>query len=1322
MIRPVPPTLLQDHTLDTLLDELVSGRPVALTSDGQTFHLSSRAARSVFAWYREHPAKWSKSVSKDDVEAIVDQLDIAPPVLRSLTSPGEMHGKRLLFLKSLRAYRFGGIHRFGTPREAPADFVFTFEKALTLIEGANGAGKTSLLSAILWCLTGFVYCPLRPPEPANQSVQVAPGAGAERSAAAISSRVMSPITPLPPADVLKGLGDSPLPLDTWVELTFVDERGNEVGTVRRKMQRGPQNSVVVKETGLSALGLDAMACEVGTRMPGLLPYIELGATSDLGKAVAALIGIKPLQDLAQHAQRVQNKLRKDFPKERAVEIRGLDDEYAGTHQELTDLLGRHPALSRECNLPRADTQDCAAELASWQAHFERLQAETLATAREILGDSFDNNDPSARADLLKSVGPALGQLDPAHLGGLPSARRLAALGKLPEEDLVAAETLIGTLQQEARDLDALAQQPAWAARLRLYARVVGWMKDHPEQGHAVETCPVCRRALEEGQVDELSGKPIADHLRELFGSDTQFLQKTAAAWAQDAIARLQACVCATLQGELKQELPVTPAALMVAALSEELFASQCFRGCLSVLKPAARSLCDKAAARMPAFNEPAVAAFPAGCGGSGHMLTAVRRLGRAVAFARWRRGHDKVCREAFASIVGEPDDCGQEELTPAGPGDEQPLYERLTSLDRLVKTAEPISLALTQIRTLVDTLAKRQGKLEHILRYGRAAEAIQELLGLPALVEKQVTILMKTLADATAQWKDRLYSPAFLGAPCAVGPEVGPDGTISVDAAADGAQAAAQHISNTSELRATLFAFFLAFWEHRLETHGGLALLLLDDPQELFDRPNRRRIAKAIPAVAKKGANLIMTTLDSEFGRQVVAAAGPELGYGALDHLRIHCPKAIRPHIAVGPFAEDVEEKWRAFQDPQNENEAEPARDYLKALRIYVENRLVDFFDVPEPGLPRLFSLSDLIGAVRSRVNAGMGAFADPAFRALVSAPALTPGSDFLALLNESHHGNQNQIQFSDVANVKDQCLHVVRLVAAAHEAYERWLRRDPRDAAPAMPESPAVIPFPGHEVPLFENLAAFTTESPPGAAVESEERFSTAFLSHHCLFVISTNNFGFAGPMNCRAIVDLSDKPVADNGLVIALHKANVYARRLHRDQTSPGFVMLTSDAVDPTRRPPSVLLPAEEVRLLKVVGILFDDRPHFPRPTEEAVPDRHMNCLAKLEIAFKVRGPSAEPLALPGQTVIGGRRVTPEELPSIEGAVVAVAMSDAQESVFKRVGKAVPGAPHVRHLEAIGGRGESTLIRTEEIADDPFHEVPLLAAARQVLGVLYE
>jgi hypothetical protein len=48
MCETAVPTPLQIHTLDTLLDELVSGRPIALDGDGRVFQIAGADTRSVF--------------------------------------------------------------------------------------------------------------------------------------------------------------------------------------------------------------------------------------------------------------------------------------------------------------------------------------------------------------------------------------------------------------------------------------------------------------------------------------------------------------------------------------------------------------------------------------------------------------------------------------------------------------------------------------------------------------------------------------------------------------------------------------------------------------------------------------------------------------------------------------------------------------------------------------------------------------------------------------------------------------------------------------------------------------------------------------------------------------------------------------------------------------------------------------------------------------------------------------------------------------------------------------------------------------------------
>ena len=470
----------------------------------------------------------------------------------------------------------------------------------------------------------------------------------------------------------------------------------------------------------------------------------------------------------------------------------------------------------------------------------------LAGARSLLGASFDYQDRGVRQDLIDSIGPAVGLVDAAHLRSLPSAARLAGLTRLSEQQLTAAEALLGRLAREAHALAALADRPAVAARLQLYARVAGWLKEAPDGARSCRLSPVCRALA--GKKDAATGKPIAEHLRECLDTEGEHLERGLKTWEEGALATLRGGLAEALLGEADRDLPGRPADLIAVALGEELFGSRFLEGSLAALRPATEALCRKVLAELPLFEEPAPLTLPTGFADAGRGIgQALRRVGRAVAFARWRQRHERLPGSVWR-IVGRGE-VGDTTLPP----DELPLSGRLAALDRLVKNAAPLAEALAGVTALAAVLAERRRHENRIKVYQRTAEALEGLIGLKELVERQVAALLGVLAEATAQWKDTLYAPASEDAPAVADPEVGTDGSLSFDAVAGGSRVAAQHAGNESGLRATLLAFLFAFWEYLRERRGGLSLLLLDDVQELFDRPNRERLATGIAALVARG-------------------------------------------------------------------------------------------------------------------------------------------------------------------------------------------------------------------------------------------------------------------------------------------------------------------------------------------------------------------------------------------------------------------------------------------------------------------------------------
>ena len=75
--------------------------------------------------------------------------------------------------------------------------------------------------------------------------------------------------------------------------------------------------------------------------------------------------------------------------------------------------------------------------------------------------------------------------------------------------------------------------------------------------------------------------------------------------------------------------------------------------------------------------------------------------------------------------------------------------------------------------------------------------------------------------------------------------------------------------------------------------------------------------------------------------------------------------------------------------------------------------------------------------------------------------------------------------------------------------------------------------------------------------------------------------------------------------------------------------------------------------------------------------------------------------------------------QLAALEGAMVAIATSDGG-AYLKRVGMAIPGVPYARRFDPIGGRGDSLVVKTEQV-EDKLPSVPVLVSCRRILGVLY-
>ncbi|HWJ87804.1 MAG TPA: AAA family ATPase [Pelagibacterium sp.] len=1292
-------------TTDILLADLISGRAIS-TNEGHSLAVATDHARSVLNWYRSN-RKWAGNVMATDCEAIIDAIANVAPTLATPVSASSRAVQHLKLVK-LVAHRFAGLHAYGTATSAPDDFVFEPVKPITMFEGWNGSGKTSLVNAIIWCLTGQLLRPQRLPE------------GGDRDFDCIIDRdvdptkhIISPVTPLPHAnDWTPDASAKSIPADTWVELTFADVGGNLLPPVRRTQTRKTNGKLVEEGPDIATLGVDPIAFRLGTSMPGILPFLQIGSSSELGVAIAKLTGLADLVDLARHAGKASKKIAGDITKERKNELDRIDDGFAEHRRDLEARIEEFPAMRPADALPNAADESAAEVVIRLQIHFEKLKAEGLADAREVLGDSFDPEVASQRKDLEENIGPAIEQLRMVRT--LPSIERIGKL-VLDAEAIAKARDLLKTLRTEASMLSELADNPTLARRTQLYARVATWMA---EQGETQEDhCAVCRHSLA-GVIDPDTNMAVAEHIRQV-RDDGELVAQTIAQWERRWSGTLSRDLPEALRAEMERDLPKHPGALLDTGLKEELFATDGFRGTLRALQPLAKELVEAATAALPPFEEPESEALPENMVAEvGKLPIMIARIERALAFAEWMAANPGALRSALEKVrngggtaAGEVVVGMQEHAASIGGS--------LSRLDEIVKGVAPISAAITLTDRLDASLKSRQTKLARIEACGQCAKALDEIVPIGALAQEQVEGLRRQLHDRAEYWRDQIYQNATSFAPKPLASGMSAQGVIDIQVGRGIVRAPAQHVSNSSALRAGLMAFYLAFREYVLKTSGGLTILVLDDPQDLLDYDNRQRLARAFTQLASDGAQIVTTTHDRSFARTLVQESRPA---DLIAHRSVHPVNISRATLETSLAVDELDRKRQLFI--ANPDVASYAQDYANEARIFIEARLGDLFDDPAypahsapTKAPTLVPLFDRLKALVSGRSNEL--FRSPVLNDFCNDQAMTAGADTRRILNTSHH-DKASISYADVERVDGDLKRLRAGVERVHGEFRRYRWREPlTEALPTNVVTLIPVKVPAFSIPVRQDIAAFTGHLPLGESQVAEcEIFSSSWFDDKALFYIRHDTMGFAMPAGSVAIVEAEPSPARDHSLVVARRGKQAYARRLLRPRNGEGF-SLAAEATDPRKSRPTLAFEDHGIDVHRVVGLLLS---HLPPPhgREEAIEIESDPILAKVEVAYRVREESAVPLALPGQTILGGKVLTAGELSALEGQVVALTLDDGT-SILKRVGSQVTSAfPYLRQFETIGGLGESVVIATESIEGAP--NMPIMAYARPIIGVIYD
>lgn len=1305
------------HTLESLCNDLVGGHAVEYGDEGKLFKLSNNS-RSILEWYRSNIDKWKKNLQSADAKAIVASIENEPPELEPFKIATSGNANKRLTLVKIEVHRFAGIHAYGKESEAPGTYIFEPTKSITLFEGWNGSGKTSLVNAVIWCLTGELIRPQRAPERGDIEYDLEILHDGEDS----SPHTLPPVTPLPRTDTyIPDAATIKVPVDTWVELTFKGQDGNLLSPIRRSISRTNRGKIQETEPQLSNLDIDPISFRIGTTMPALIPFIRIGEKSELGQAVAELTGLSSLIYLSKHADKVINKVSGDLTDISESSLSKSDESYSKLKSELEEKFVEYPSIKPVENIPViSENSEIEIHLNVIKEHLESCKAQSFTEAKKILGDNFDPDDNEVRKELETKITPALSKI--GEIKDLPSALRLSSLGSLTNEQIESVENLIAKILDEAQVLSELTSQPKIAERKRLYARVIAWIQEYDDVSKEIDNCPVCNNDLEE-IIDPVTGTPVKQHLKDALDSDSKLISQTIAAWINASLGALSKDLPQALHSELSKDLPDNPIVLVKSAIIDELFSTPPFSGVLFSLKAGMNELYENVVTKIERIDGTGSKKLPQSISAAGKKLqNDIDRIQRAISFSRWRNSNKSELKDIFIKVIGSPSPILEREST--GITVNSPLTIRLESILEITKSAIPINECLEKLSDMERFLKSRRQEENLLKKYIETIQALHSITKLGELAAQQVKDLQSKLQDSTQKWRDRVYLNAYSKSGHALADtNVAPEGALSITVGSNGVLAPAQHVSNASALRASLFGFYIAFWEYVIKQRGGLQLMILDDPQELLDEENEERLAETLPELAKINAQLFVTTHDQQFAT-MVARVGTSSGM--IEHRSVHPVNIDRPILQTPLAVGDLENKKNEYL--RDKDDSTVSQDYLAECRIFIEARLADLFNDPAyTSNNHKPTLSTYLGKARSLMkhNPGHELFNSVAVRRFCNDAALQDGSECLKLLNKSHHEAKRSIMPSEINGISEDLNRLTKLSENLHTEFRQWRRREPTTTNVSSINKNTIKPInkPELNVSIFPDLAAFTTQSPVEASQDvDDELFSGNWFIDKALFYLRNDMFGFSAPAGSIVIVEIDEEPPSDQSLVIAKYKGKTLARRLLRDNINSGIVTLATVTSDPKMRPPSIVVPVNEVQLYRVVGVLFNGIPPSGISNKhDAIQLESTDIMEKIKTCHRVKDNSAVPLALNNQLVLGGTELKSDKLSSHEGTYVALSLKGGG-GLFKRVGKVLPGElKHLCQFESIGGQGSSEIVALGEPPSFS-NEFPVIESARLVVGVIYE
>ncbi len=740
-----------------------------------------------------------------------------------------------LRLSRVRACSFRGI--------APAGEVWEYDFAgqSHIMHSPNGGGKSSLLGAITWCLTGRVLRDDCPPSSPG-SVETYARQGNQRSS----------VTRPDALALLHSDGSNTDPEeDYWVQLQFRPGNGDGA-TQGRWLRRCQDGSLSSSDNGevwetihsIEEFGISELDAELFVLMPARVSHLSFGKNPELISVFSQIVGLDDLEHIAELASKTCTELRKAATKLKKGEL--------AKQLELS-----HTCLEKISDVAPEYLKGTAEFAAVWPkpkglgavTTLGKVVSSQIDDLRKGIAQDLGIEIPEENSEEYEEFKEALVDLPGLAQGAMNFLdkplediyKETLSLTKYSAEEL---EQFTVALQEfESRALSEVAQRLDWARKEHTDSKQPLMLMASEHFDEDTDECPVCAQDL--APVPQIRKSLVS--LKEL--AALQHLKKEIADHARELMAALD-----RLLPEHPQDLAEKSLSDLILADWKDFKESVTSGQLLGIAKHFDSPIKDLAKL---VSEEESPTEFALKAVGEDEFLASYQEVESAVSSARQYLAllrsfslHEPGIRDTLTRILckreakREPPSLYQILEQGRAKNDDLRTYETLRTdmlgLYTAQKEAEKLSLRVSRLRQIAD-----------------ATEELKELEG---LVRDEVSKTVNSLHHVMKEFYEKLYTEellpfGLLTSGHARNPRIKDQTGAYLEAGGELVPIAP--FSNAGRLRALALSFVFALMRR---SRNSLGIVVLDDPALSLDDQHKARFLTHLVAPMSTRHQIILAT------------------------------------------------------------------------------------------------------------------------------------------------------------------------------------------------------------------------------------------------------------------------------------------------------------------------------------------------------------------------------------------------------------------------------------------------------------------------------